>query len=651
MSATRSLFEEPPDGFQPDPHRAEPLVWVRKVVLLRSLQAVGDPIRVVELRRGLNIIATEQPNPDDGPVGHNVGKTLFTRLIRYCLGEPTFARDRVRKAVATALPEAYVLAEIVVGGRCWIVARPIGEGRAADSWCLEANDWQAALTDQSEVIKLSHFHDALNEATVAALAATLLPHQNRPVRWQDLLAWLSRDQYCRYRDPLEWRNTATESGTTELHAEDASILIRLVMDLLDDEERALIERHKQLLADKSQKTTAANTLSEDLAKTRRFLSRRLRIDDSMLSDDLFSEQAKLRAKQRQRRLQAQIADLSQTSGLGALQSELTAARDSMTKLQHEIDTRQADRQVAEGELASHRTASHEDYLQTLGDLAHPCPLPATDCPLKATGKNTSERNPLREMLIQQKTNDLHELDQKIVALREQLVTAATAHSRVKRRFDKTDRSASNQRRKLARQLSRVDAILAEATSYARFATDLSRLTGDLAAVERQVTESRDLQRDARGQIAKKQRLLSRHFDHVVKSLLGTTAMGRIDIDMKGIHLITDEQESSPGEAMATSGSVHSLDLSCLRASIAGLGVMPRLLIHDSPREGDLEPHLYARLFRLALELEQHFGDREPSFQYIVATTTPAPKDIAVEPFVRLTLDARQLSGLLLRRRF
>jgi transposase len=165
--------------------------------------------------------------------------------------------------------------------------------------------------------------------------------------------------------------------------------------------------------------------------------------------------------------------------------------------------------------------------------------------------------------------------------------------------------------------------------------------GSLATIERRVAESRETQRSVREQLAVKQRILNGHFDHVVKSLLGSTAAGRIDIDMRGIHLVTDEQESSPGEAMATSGTVHSLDLACLRASIAGLGTMARLLLDDSPREGDLEPHLYARLFRLAVALERTFGDREPSFQYIVATTTPPPNDIAVEPLCgsRLTRDA------------
>jgi hypothetical protein len=121
--------------------------------------------------------------------------------------------------------------------------------------------------------------------------------------------------------------------------------------------------------------------------------------------------------------------------------------------------------------------------------------------------------------------------------------------------------------------------------------------------------------------------------------------------MRGLHLQFGDQDSSLGEALATSESVLSLDLACLGASISGLGFLPRFTIHDSPREADLEPHIYARLFRFLKALEDSFGNNQPSFQYIVTTTTPPPSAMSGEPFVRLTLDGRRNDGLLLRRRF
>ena len=60
--------------------------------------------------------------------------------------------------------------------------------------------------------------------------------------------------------------------------------------------------------------------------------------------------------------------------------------------------------------------------------------------------------------------------------------------------------------------------------------------------------------------------------------------------------------------------------------------------------------MYHRLFTWMLELERSFGEREPSFQYTVTTTTPPPPQLAKEPYVRLTPDARSDIGLMLKRR-
>ncbi len=65
----------------------------------------------------------------------------------------------------------------------------------------------------------------------------------------------------------------------------------------------------------------------------------------------------------------------------------------------------------------------------------------------------------------------------------------------------------------------------------------------------------------------------------------------------------------------------------------------------------MEPALYERIFTLALELERAYRARPPAFQYIITTTTPPPNEVAGEPYVRLTLDAREDAGLLLKARF
>jgi hypothetical protein len=99
-------------------------------------------------------------------------------------------------------------------------------------------------------------------------------------------------------------------------------------------------------------------------------------------------------------------------------------------------------------------------------------------------------------------------------------------------------------------------------------------------------------------------------------------------------------------------SLLSLYLACLSVGVCGLGTHPKILIHDSPREGDLELHIYHRLFEFILELDRAFGKREPSFQYIVTTTTtPPPKALAIAPCTIAILSSKKTSGLLLKTGF
>ena len=67
-------------------------------------------------------------------------------------------------------------------------------------------------------------------------------------------------------------------------------------------------------------------------------------------------------------------------------------------------------------------------------------------------------------------------------------------------------------------------------------------------------------------------------------------------------------------------------------------------------EGDLEPHIYHRLFHFIHQLEDEAND-QPNFQYIIATTTPPPENLNKRPYVRETLDRRTGGGLLLKTEF
>ena len=93
-------------------------------------------------------------------------------------------------------------------------------------------------------------------------------------------------------------------------------------------------------------------------------------------------------------------------------------------------------------------------------------------------------------------------------------------------------------------------------------------------------------------------------------------------------------------------STFAFDFAALTLSIEGEGFFPRFLVHDGPREADMAPEVYERLFLLARQLEECFAG-EPSFQYIVTTTTRPPADLLRAPWLRLELTGEPAGNRLL----
>src|SRR5580700_9588887 len=132
MAQRSELFPEPTVIVHPSATRGEPRLWVRRLAIWEK---PGSIIRDIGLRRGLNIIWSPDPGVESAVVGrgdgsgHGAGKTLFCRLLRYCLGEDTFANDDLRRSIAEHLPNGLVGVEVMIDSQLWSAIRPIGTTR------------------------------------------------------------------------------------------------------------------------------------------------------------------------------------------------------------------------------------------------------------------------------------------------------------------------------------------------------------------------------------------------------------------------------------------------------------------------------------------------------------------------------------------
>ena len=649
------LFPEPLPQIVPDPARAEPVVWLRRIVVIRSLDADTTPVREVSFRCGLNIVRTADPPPGETRViGHSVGKTLLTRLIRYCLGETHFAVEGVRGRIAARLPEAYVLAEFRVAGRSWQVVRPLRDARPGDSWAVASGDWRASLDRPDGTISFHDFVGAVERATIGGLPDIVFPNVGRAMRWLDLLGWLARDYECHYRIYNEWREPDAESGPRALNRDDSSFLMRLVMGLVNDEERPFIEEHRKLLTTREATKAEIGRLSRDIDATFPVLRDRLGLAeeecafDQRLVGGIFTTRARQVVTEKIGSLRRLSTELRGSSKNAELYEAAEKAVQAVAVAENDLKRTIALLAESETELQQREQSSAGEYY-TRFSPARNCP--ADNCPLKPTAQSSGRPDPERAARIAELKQLRNRYREQIFELNARIPKLKRSHGEAKARYEQEQARRNKNMRGISRQIGHWKLLAEQANVYETDLTALAKAEKRLAKLDREYDDSLGDLEAARARHKTRARRVSHFFDWTLKQLIGTAAEGSIRLDARGLHPSPGESVAANGAALGTLASVLGFDLACLAASASGIGHFPRFLIHDSPREGDIERALYHRLFRFVADLERTFGGREPSFQYIVTTTTQPPSDLAGEPHVRLTLDAREEQGLLLRERF
>jgi hypothetical protein len=213
MPKQLDLVDESGLNLNPAEGRSEPRLWVRK---LKVWKTPAEEIREIEMRPGLNIVWSPDPadktetSTDAHALGHGSGKTMFCRLLRYCLGEPHFASDEGRYRVSNAMPDGLVGAEIILDGVAWSVVRPIGNTR--QHFAVPAVSLDEIVNGTMEPTGIDPFLEVAASQVLSDNVVQIMPC--KPIdAWPVALAWLARDQECRFDKVLDWRSPDSESGS------------------------------------------------------------------------------------------------------------------------------------------------------------------------------------------------------------------------------------------------------------------------------------------------------------------------------------------------------------------------------------------------------------------------------------------------------
>ncbi len=638
---------------------AGPRLWVRRLVIWK--EPGGEKVRDIELAPGLNIIwspdrgddAAKNGQDDASAIGHGSGKTLFCRLIRYCLGEDRFSTEGQRERIGTAFLNGIVGAEVMLDGTCWAIVRPLGIRRRHMAVANGNLDEMAAGDGTST--GLEPFIAAVDQNIITpALAELVRPRTDGPI-WPVALAWLTRDQECRFDDVLDWRSPASDSDSPmpasgrekgpRLEALRAFLMAitpeehatRAHVDELDEQRRSLEQEigHRKWEIDRAQARliVALGLIHQNLPESPLLLEvMRKRANERVVAvanlpaeenTELTTAREEFKAAQSQwmrldgERIRVETAIPIEERVLSEIQGELPALSFSKAEAESPICPVcevPIDRVLAEGCKLSHKIPDIAACLQR---------WTRRQADFQQQNKRLHDLGRERTQLVQQTALAKQKLDplaNRVLAIEKARDSRGVAWYSARRLQDDIE------------QLS--DRINAQDS-----ATKTPRELATKIEAERvRLTAFRDEQARVFGRLSQK-------FDSIVRRLLGQDAKGRIVLSGAGIELSID-LGGDRATAAIDSLKVLAFDLAALCLSVEGATRVPAFLLHDSPREADLGLSIYHELFRMVRELEG--SAEQPLFQYIVTTTTEPPDRFKSDLRLRLVIRGAPAEERLLR---
>lgn len=640
------LFPDSPWIVTPEAGRTAPRLWVRRVVISREPNVI---VRDIELKSGLNIIWS----PDGGegePMGHGGGKTTFCRLLRYCLGEDSFAPEGQRRAIRSQFPEGSVVAEVLVNGVPWAVSRSLGDRRR--DVVLQNGALEDTWRDGTAATGIEPLRRAITDAIIGE-AASLMPGVRQDDAWEAALAWASRDQECRFADHLRWRDPESDSHSPVrgLSGNDLLMIVRALVGALSKDEIAAQQRAVDLSRALTAHRTRLERLDWQIERLHDDLSATLRLGDlspgTPIASHAFNEAAQnafgkvLRLPADGTTTKMQVARAERDKA----QREFQLLKTEFDGIVIRIEEREKLLTYKRSELpeASARLNKERNPICPICEvpidiaLAQSCGISTATCDLHALQSRTAN---LRAE-IDKEGQEIAELKSKKAILQEQMEKARRLLEPASEAVAALE-AAMDERSNAIHEAQRT---VHDAERYDRLLQERSQYYADAEQVSKGLDSVRDSLSAHRASVAESIHRLSYWFDTTMRELVPGEIKGTVKLDGNGLALRVD-LGGERSTAAINSLKVVAFDLAVLVMSIEGRTNFPSFFVHDSPREADLGISIYSRLFEFVRKLEG-FGPA-PLFQYIVTTTTEPPESFRSSDWIRLKLCGGPASERLLR---
>lgn len=665
-------------SLKPVAEKAEPDVWIRRVVIYKQIAPEPVVIREVSLTKGLNVIWAEEPD-DDNPsaeiTGHSAGKTTFCRLLRYVLGEKTFGTKAGMDLIRKAFPSGYVGAELCVRRQWWAVIRPIGNGR--NSYIKAAATIEELLDDRKQPAYQDDYTAKIGlDALLDNLETGAIVRTNETIQWGHLLAWCTRDQEARFQNVYDWRSPRSESDWPNFRFSKADPLfvMRTLLGLFLPDELKGEEKLAKLLQDQEELEKQLDDLKREPQFRVNLYEKELRHRlQAVLPDEQGLEERPLHWDQ----LHPDLDRLTDKA-VGKLDEDITDVEGEHKTLQAQIDNlggtirsfedrekaldvlfgvdaaagRELDQGVVQRQKVRDLLDQHGEATCILGNVLY------SDCSYVQKRQQTLQFTQLQDAHAMEQAEARRVEAQNAVKAQKKQIQDDIARLNHERGLLQVKRDALwagiREKRENIRDIMNARDQLATWTERRNRAGEypgldecqrnLTEVNGKIEKLEAGLSKllaQHDRNRD----------LIASIFSGAVRAVLSSgTYDGRVSLANRELEFRITHGPAMSGEAVETL-SVLLADVACLvYNSVSEKSRLPGFLLHDSPREADLGLRIYRSFIRLVAALQSHFGSAAACpFQYILTTTTSPPPELQHEPFIKMRLNAAEPKELLLKR--
>lgn len=657
MARQEELFLKPELTISVHASRRDPPLWVRRFVLWAQ---AGEVIRDVPLRRGLNVIWSPDPGSAAANVGqnadsgHGAGKTLLCRLLRYCLGEATFASEDQRRTIATKFPNGLVGAEIVVAGTVWAVIRPIGQTRRH---MVRRQTRLEELAESKETATgIGPFLDALSSVVCPPTLSGIVPEFRDDSSWLFALAWLVRDQENRFDHILDWRHARSESGSpvSSLSKDQLLAGVRALLGILDDEEIRLKNDRQRIQSKRQSVDRDLAYLRRRIEELRAELLRRVELDqDGVVGGPLDLAALQAVAEERLRTCQEWESSRPFAAQIGQARAERdrvlqdgAVLDEQIKKLDAKVDLTKQHMQAMQGERTDLKV---KELRETHGDLCPICFVPidmalANGCALSTRRRDSQSVADEKAELasrIEGCTAAINHYSAEAKNMKVRLSTLRATEDTLNAKVRDLESLAEQDHDSRRRESSDARRFQDDVGEFADLQEQSSKAEGAILSLDDRDKELREQQSSLRDRHADVMRRFNDIYVFVSRALLGSDVESSIDLTGQGLQA----KVQVGGQAMESLKTLV-FDLTAMLMSIEGRAGVPAFLIHDSPREADLGESIYHRLFRFAASMEG-LSEQAP-FQYIITTTSNPPAEIQSSEFLVQKLSGSSVNDRLLR---